>query len=137
ISLQRGADQLECLEVSALLVSNDSEQMERIKLIGLRRQNVRIAVLSFYQPALLVKGDRLIEQLRRFGIFRPSGRWLGSFRWRSRLAALARFWLRITSVSSALVRLDAEVLRVLAALPDLPHLQIRGLDVAAEPVGVE
>ena len=38
---------------------------------------------------------------------------------------------------SGLLRFDAETLRPFAALPDLPHMPVGCLDMAAEPGGVE
>ena len=63
LHLQRGADQLQCIEVPALMMANDSKQMPCIEVIGSQREDPHIQLFGARQVASLMQGHGLIEAL--------------------------------------------------------------------------
>src|SRR5215471_3491747 len=64
ISPEHRTDQLQCLLIAALLVSDHPEQMHRIKITRLRLQYRQINRLGFLEAASLVKRNCPVDQRR-------------------------------------------------------------------------
>ena len=62
INLERAVYVPQRLRVIAALMKNDTQQMQAVEMVGLRRQNLIVSLFRLRQPAGLMQRERFGQQ---------------------------------------------------------------------------